>query len=112
MSWGAQVCVTNFPGIQSQRIQNAADDKQSALRTQETNGLELLGVYSPLPLLNSKNLLSQNKTDHIQLNGLHYLSEIRRREALWTTVDMQQNIFLGPTDNLLMLIKNDDVEMV
>jgi hypothetical protein len=32
-------------------------------------------VHSPLPLLNSKNLLSQDKTDHIQLNRLYYLSK-------------------------------------
>jgi hypothetical protein len=31
--------------------------------------VELQGVHSPLQLLNSKNLLSKNKTDHVQLTG-------------------------------------------
>jgi hypothetical protein len=38
-----------------------------------TNGVELQSVHSPLPLLNYKNLLSQNKTDPIQLNRYKYL---------------------------------------
>jgi hypothetical protein len=76
----------------SQRIQNAADDKNSAPKTQETNGVQLQGVHSPLQLLNSKNLLSQNKIDHIQLNRLHHLSKMRRREALWKTINIQQKL--------------------
>jgi hypothetical protein len=40
-----------------------------ASKTQETNGVELQGVQSPLPLFNSKNLLTQNKTDHINSAG-------------------------------------------
>jgi hypothetical protein len=69
----SQVCVTNSPGGQYQRIQNTADDKESAAKSQGTNGVELQGVHSPLLLLNCKNLLSQNETDHTQLNQLHNL---------------------------------------
>jgi hypothetical protein len=54
------------------------------------NGVELQSVPSPQLLLNSKNLLSQNKTDPTQLNRLHYLSKMRRREALWTTINIRQ----------------------
>jgi hypothetical protein len=39
--------------------------------------VELQNVHSPLPLLNSKNLLSQNKTDHMQLSRLQYISKCK-----------------------------------
>jgi hypothetical protein len=39
-------------------------------------------VHLPLPLLNAKNLLTQNKIYHIQLNQLHYLSKMQRQEVL------------------------------
>jgi hypothetical protein len=106
ISGGAQVCFTNSPGRQSQRIQNAADDKVSAPKTLGTDGVELQGVHSPVSLLISKNLFSQNKTDHIQLNRLHYVSKMRRREALWKTINIHKK-FLGPNEYLLMLIKHD-----
>jgi hypothetical protein len=61
-------------------------------------------VHSPLPLLNSKNLLSQNETDHIENNRLHYLSKMQWRET-WKTINIQQNIFLGPNEYQLILIK-------
>lgn len=38
---GAQVCVTNYHSRLSQRIENAADDKESAPKAQGTNGMEL-----------------------------------------------------------------------
>jgi hypothetical protein len=52
-------------------------------RTQGMNGVELQCVHSNLPLLNYKNLLSQNKTNHIQLSRFHYLSKMQMSEALW-----------------------------
>jgi hypothetical protein len=58
-----------------------------------------------LPPLNSKNLLSENKTDHIQLNWLHYLPKIYSQEALWETINIQQKKFLGPNNCLFILIK-------
>jgi hypothetical protein len=70
----------------------AADDK-GWHQNKGTNGVELQGVHSPLPLLNSKNILSQNKIDYIHLNRLHYLSKMRRREASWKTFNIQQKIF-------------------
>jgi hypothetical protein len=69
------------------------------------NRVELQYVHLPLPLLNSKNPLSQNKTDRIQQNRLHCLSKMRRQEALWKTMNIEQKIFLGPNENLLILIK-------
>jgi hypothetical protein len=94
-----------IPANNLQKIENAADDKESAPKARGTNGVELQGVYSPLPLLNSENLLSQNKTDHLQLNRLHYLSKMGRREALWRTINILTKIFLAPNECLLMLNK-------
>jgi hypothetical protein len=50
--------------------------------------------------------------NHIQLNQLHYLSKIQRQEALWKTINIQQQIFLGANEYLLMLIKSNYGEMV
>jgi hypothetical protein len=97
---GAQDCVTNSPGRQYERIQNAADDKESPPKTQGTDGVELQGVHSTLPYLNSKNLLSQNKTDH---SRHHYLPEMRSRDALWKTIAFNKKLS-GPNEYLLMLI--------
>jgi hypothetical protein len=69
ISGGPQVCFTNSPSRRSQRTQNAADGNESVSKTQGTNGVELQSVPSSMTLLNSKNLHSQNKTDHIQLNN-------------------------------------------
>jgi hypothetical protein len=57
----------------NQTIQNTVNGKESAPKLQGTNGVELQCVHLPLPLLNSKNFLGQNKTDHLELNWLHYL---------------------------------------
>lgn len=62
--------------------QNVADDKDYALKTRGINGVELHYIHSSLSLSNSKNLLSQNKPDHIQRNRFHCLSTFLRREAL------------------------------
>jgi hypothetical protein len=70
------------------------------------------GVHSPLPLLNSKNLFSQNKTDLIQLNWLHCLSKMWSWEAIWKTINIKQQFFHSPNEYLLMLIKNNYEEMV
>jgi hypothetical protein len=72
-------------GADFSKLQNAADDKESAPRTQGTNGVELQGVHSPLARLNSKNLLSQNKTDSVQLIRLHCVSKTLRQEELLKT---------------------------
>jgi hypothetical protein len=80
----------NSPGRQSQRIQNAADDKETAQEGAEWNQC----VHSPLLLLKSRNDLSENKTDHTQLNRLHYPTKVRRPEALWKTINIQQTISL------------------
>jgi hypothetical protein len=103
ISGSALVCITSSPGRQSQWIQNVADNRVSTKNT-GLNGVELQGVHLPLLLLNSKSLLSQNKTDHIRLNQLHYLLRIWRWEVLWTTINFQQIFFLGPNEYLLMLI--------
>jgi hypothetical protein len=47
--------------------------QESGSKTQGTNRVELQYVHSSQPFLNSTNLLSQNKIDHIQQNWLHYL---------------------------------------
>jgi hypothetical protein len=88
--------VTNSLTRKSQIIQNAADDKGLVTKTQRMNGVQLQCVHSHLPFLNSKNLVSQNKADYMQLIWLHYLSKMQGREALWITISIQQNIFLGP----------------
>lgn len=72
ISWGAHVCVTNSPGRGSQRIQNAADNKETTLKTQGTNRVELQCVSTPQLLLNSEYILIQNKTDHTELNPFRY----------------------------------------
>jgi hypothetical protein len=48
---------------------------------------------------------SQNKTDHIQLNKLHYQSKLQKREALQNTINIEQKIFPGQNEYLLILIK-------
>lgn len=78
----AEVCYPNSLVRQSQRIQNAADVKELTSKTQETKGVELECVQSPLPLSNSKDLCSRNKTDHTQLNLLHCLWKVWSRKAL------------------------------
>jgi hypothetical protein len=60
-----------------------------APKTQGMNRVELKCVHLSLLLLNSKNLLSQNKTDYTQLNQLHYLSIMWRQEILWRTINIQ-----------------------
>jgi hypothetical protein len=59
ISRGVHISVTNSLGRQSQRIQNADDEKESVPRTDVTNGTELQCIHPPLELLNSKNLLRQ-----------------------------------------------------
>jgi hypothetical protein len=77
-----------------------------ARRTKGTNVVELQCVHSSPVLLNSQNLLHQNKTDHIQLNRIYYLSKTRRQEALWKTVNIQEKNFLHPNEYLHTLIKD------
>jgi hypothetical protein len=67
ISGDALVCITNSPGRQSQKTQNAAN-KQTASETQGTNVVELQYVHWPLLLLNFTILPSQNKTYHKQPN--------------------------------------------
>jgi hypothetical protein len=53
------------PSRQSQRIQNAANNKDLSPKTQGMNGVELHCVHSPLRLLNLKSLFTENKVDHV-----------------------------------------------
>lgn len=48
------------------------------MHKERTEWMELRCVHLPIPLLNAKDLLRQNKTDHIQLNRLHCLSKCGR----------------------------------
>jgi hypothetical protein len=63
-----QVSLIALAGRQSQRIQNASDDKGSAPEAQETSGVGPQGVHPPLPLLKSKILLAQIKSNNMKLN--------------------------------------------
>jgi hypothetical protein len=49
--------------------------------------VELLCVHSPLPLLNSKNLVSQNNSAGCTAY------QMRRREAPWKTINIQSKTF-------------------
>jgi hypothetical protein len=57
ISGRAQFCVTNSPSRQSQRIQNAPNNKDSAPKRQGMNGGELQCAHLPLLLLNTKDHL-------------------------------------------------------
>jgi predicted GIY-YIG superfamily endonuclease len=81
---------TKFQGVLRFALQILPADNLKGFKMQPTTKswhqkhkeqtVELQDVHSPLQLLNYKNLLSQNKTDHIQRNWLHCLSKMQRRK--------------------------------
>jgi hypothetical protein len=93
-----------LPADNHKRSQNAADDKESAVGTQGTDRVELQCAHWPLTLLNSKYLISQNKTDHIQLNTHHCVPKMLICEVSWCTESIQQ-IIPGTNEHLIMLVK-------
>jgi hypothetical protein len=101
---GAQVYDTDSPGNQFQRIQNATGSATNNYhKAQGTNGLELQCVHSPLSLLNSKNLLTQNKSDHLQLSWFLYLKNTEAGNVM-EYCKHSTEVFLDPNEYLLTLI--------
>lgn len=67
--------------------------------------MELQCVYSRLPLLNSKNLGSQNRPRTNQPATLPV--KIEEAKSVMDTMNIQQKFLLGPNEYLHMLIKNN-----
>jgi hypothetical protein len=80
---------SKFQGVLRFALQILTADSLKGLKTQPTtlsrhqkHDERTTVCYSPLLLLNSENPLRQNRTDHMQLNRLHYISKKLRQEAL------------------------------
>jgi hypothetical protein len=79
----------NLKGLKTQPT-----TKSRHQETQGTNGMELQSVHSLMPLLNSKDLLSQNKTDTHNSTGSITYQKCGGGERYGTNT--QQKTFLGP----------------